>query len=237
MAAEGSLGSAVSGSALTSLCKAIMIPMTSIVNILTMPETASDTESAALNELVARRVAQLRKERQLSFDQLAARSGISKGMVVQIAQGRANPSIGTLTRLAASLRVSVADLLREDTSSSSPVRISRTGDAAVLWRGPKGGSATLLVGSDGPDMVELWEWILCPGESHDSKPHPRGTTELLQVMEGTLALQVGGLDHLISAGSLAVTRTDTPHAYRCEGRKRTRFTMVVHEPAPATNRP
>jgi POT family proton-dependent oligopeptide transporter len=47
----------------------------------------------AMNEAIARRVASLRKGGQLTFDALAARSDISKGMLVQIEQGRANPSI------------------------------------------------------------------------------------------------------------------------------------------------
>ena len=34
----------------------------------------------------------------------------------------------------------------------------------ILWRGPRGGTASLLAGSSGPDMLELWAWELRPGE-------------------------------------------------------------------------
>ncbi len=185
---------------------------------------------SVVNLLVARRVGHLRREQQLSFDELAARSGVSKGMVVQIEQGRANPSITTLTKLAASLRVSVADLLREESGARAAVRVIAATDAPALWRGPKGGSATLLVGSEGPDMVELWDWVLCPGEKYDSRPHPAGTVELLKVLDGTLLLEVAGASHRLAAGFCAAVRADRPHAYRCQGRVRTHFSMVVHEP-------
>jgi transcriptional regulator with XRE-family HTH domain len=187
----------------------------------------------SIGTLIARRIGQLRREHQLTFDELAARSGVSKGMVVQVEQGRANPSIATLTKLAAALRISVADLLREDAGSSAPVRISRVTESPVLWRGPKGGSATLLAGSDGPHMVELWEWVLCPGEIYEAKPHPKGTIELFRVLDGTLVLEVAGQAHVVAAGFTAVARTESPHAYRSQGRGRTRFTMVVHEPPAA----
>jgi transcriptional regulator with XRE-family HTH domain len=203
--------------------------MTESVNILTNVAQALH-EDDSIGALIARRINQLRKELQLSCDELSARSGVSKGMVVQIEQGRANPSIGILTKLAASLRISVADLLREDARSAATVRISQVAQSPVLWRGPKGGSATLLAGSDGPHMVELWEWVLYPGESYEAKPHPKGTIELFRVLDGTLILEVGGHAYVVGADCTAVARTESPHAYRNQGRGRTRFTMVVHEP-------
>ena len=195
-----------------------------------MPEAASPLPGDEVNGLIARRVADLRKARNLSFDALAARSEISKGMLVAIEQGRANPSIGTLCKLAAALRVSLAELLAEGPRPLDRVQIVSPDQANILWQGSKGGLATLLVGSAGPDMLELWEWTLFPGETFQSKRHPKGTVELLSVKEGTLALEVDGIDHLIPAHHRAVAKTDKPHSYRCHGGKRTRFSMVVHEP-------
>lgn len=196
-----------------------------------MPEAVNAVPADEVNGLIARRVAQLRKARTLSFDALAARSEISKGMLVAIEQGRANPSIGTLCKLAAALRVSLAELVAEASSGPNRVQIFSPDQANVLWQGVKGGVATLLVGSAGPDMLELWEWMLLPGERFQSKRHPKGTVELLAVREGTLALEVDGADHLIRAHHRAVAMTDQPHAYRCHGEKRVRFSMAVHEPA------
>jgi transcriptional regulator with XRE-family HTH domain len=195
-----------------------------------MREAAKALPGSEVNGLIAHRVADLRKAKSLSFDALAARSEISKGMLVAIEQGRANPSIGTLCKLAAALRVSLAELLAEAQGSLGPVQTVSPAGASVLWEGAKGGVATLLVGSTGPDMLELWEWTLCPGETFQAKRHSRGTVELLAVKEGTLALQVDGTDYLIPAHHRAVAKTDRPHSYGCHGEKRTRFSMVVHEP-------
>jgi transcriptional regulator with XRE-family HTH domain len=192
-----------------------------------LPETGDE-----MNEAISRRVSALRKTGQLTFDELAARSDISKGMLVQIEQGRANPSISTLCKLAAALRVSVADLVSAGNHPIRSVRIVAPRTAPVLWQGPKGGSATLLVGSQGPDMLELWDWCLVPGERFEAKPHPAGTQELLNVLEGTLALEVDGHSHLVSVGASAFARTDCAHAYACHGKKKVRFSMVVHENAP-----
>jgi hypothetical protein len=83
----------------------------------------------------------------------------------------------------------------------------------------------------GPDMLELWEWTIFPGEEFRSRGHPAGTLEILAVTEGVLALEVDDVHHLVAANHRAVSMADRPHAYRCHGKKRVRFTMVVQEPA------
>ena len=45
---------------------------------------------------VALNLRRLRTSRQWSLDTLAARSGVSKGMLVQLEGARTNPSLGTL---------------------------------------------------------------------------------------------------------------------------------------------
>jgi quercetin dioxygenase-like cupin family protein len=103
----------------------------------------------------------------------------------------------------------------------------------VLWKGPKGGSATLLVGSRGPDMLELWTWEMRPGERYDAIAHPAGTQELLHVTRGRLALSMEGVEFLIGPGRSAGAATDRPHAYACAGGRPVRFLMVVAERHPA----
>ena len=203
-----------------------------------MTDAIRTTEDAAdlLNGAIARRIALLRKGKQQSFDELAIRSGVSKGTLVQIEQGRANPSIATLCRLAAGLGVSVADLLSADDEPKSPVQIVAPDQTRILWRGPKGGSAILLVGSDGPNMLELWRWTLQPGERYEARRHSVGTLELVHVQQGSLALELDGVAHVVAAGASAFARTDRPHAYACASRKRTLFELVVFEPASTRGR-
>lgn len=192
---------------------------------------ATTVDAAELmSRTLARRVGSLRKAKQLSFDDLAARSGVSKGMLVQIEQGRANPSIATLSKLAASLWVSVPDLITAADETKSPVRVVAPGSMPLLWKGPKGGSALILVGSEGPDMLELWDWTLMPSERYEAKPHASGTLELIHVTDGSLILEVAGTSHVVKAGASAFARTDRSHAYVCGGRARTRFLMVASEP-------
>jgi transcriptional regulator with XRE-family HTH domain len=201
--------------------------MTDAVNIMTGAAGGADD----LLAIVSARVRERRRTLRFSLDKLAARSGVSKGMLVQIENGQANPSIATLCKVAAGLGASVADLV--EVAGTSRADVLPAGTPRRLWLGPRGGAATLLVGSTGPDMLELWSWELRPGERYDAVAHPEGTQELLHVLQGRVTLSFGAVSYTIGPGESAVAYTDQPHAYVCHGARPARFTMVVWEPASA----
>jgi transcriptional regulator with XRE-family HTH domain len=204
--------------------------MTVLVNKVTAPGPGGGRKAASGRDLmwtVAERVRRRRRERRWSLDGLAGRAGVSKGLLVQLEKGEANPSISTICKVAAALGASVADLV--EATGPQDVEVIPAGSPRVLMRGPRGGRATFLVGSTGPDMLELWSWELRPGERHDSPAHPQGTQELIHVLRGTLTLAFPHVSHVVEAGAAAVAFTDRPHAYVCTGRTPVLFTMVVAE--------
>ena len=199
--------------------------MTKKVNIT----TGAGADAASINEAVAARIKRYRAEKKISLDELSRRAGVSKGMLVDIEACRANPSIALLCRLASAMGVAVADFV--NVASAPPVKAIAAGDIPTLWQGEQGGHARLLAGTSGPDMVELWQWSLYPGEIFTSPGHGEGTTELLFVTEGALTLTVNDSLYLIPAGDSAVARTDAPHSYANAGETVTRLTMTGSEKA------
>jgi transcriptional regulator with XRE-family HTH domain len=200
--------------------------MSKTVNI----STDSGADAQAISAALAIRLKQHRKQQKLSLDELSRRAGVSKGMLVEIEKGNANPSIAILCKLAAALGISVADIV--NVASTPPIHVIEQQDIPVLWTGPAGGSARLLAGSSGPDMVELWRWEMHPGEVFASPGHSHGTVELFHVEQGELQLCVEDTVSTIVAGHAAVARTDAPHHYANHGDGLLIFTMTVAEPGP-----
>jgi len=99
----------------------------------------------------------------------------------------------------------------------------------VLWQGEQGGTAQLLAGTRGPDMIELWRWKMFAGEVFSSTGHSSGTLELLHVEQGKLALTVGEQTMVVQQGCAAVARTDMPHSYASADHQPVIFTMTVAE--------
>lgn len=189
--------------------------------------TAQGADVAQVSLAVANRIRNWRKEKKLSLDELSRRASVSKGMLVEIEKGAANPSIAILCKLAAALGVSVADIV--NVASEPQVHIIEEAAIPVLWHGEKGGSARLLAGTAGPDMIELWRWEMQPGESFSSPGHPAGTFELLHVETGVLTLKVEESVTQVVAGASAVAKTEAAHSYANYGESVLRFAMTVAE--------
>jgi transcriptional regulator with XRE-family HTH domain len=173
---------------------------------------------------IAAAVRRLRAKRGWTLDELAARSGISRRLIVQIEQAQANPSVGTLLRIADAFEVTFTELLPEQPAAKAGVRAR--GEALELWAGAHGGSARLL-GSRGP--FELWSFTLKPGDALESEAHRPGCIELLTVTTGRLHLGVGAETFLLAPGDSAWLEADEAHAYRNRGRSTTHFTLAVLE--------
>lgn len=181
---------------------------------------------------IGARVRSLRGRRGWTLDELADRSGVSRRMLVKIEQGQTNPSIATLLRLSDALGVGLPSLV--EAAQSPALTITRAGDAPVLWQGQPGGQAMLVAGSQAPDVVELWDWTLAPGDTHHSEAHTAGTRELLLVLQGRVELQAGHESGLLSAGDSAAFPGDEPHRYANPGPEVARFALTVFQPRTGT---
>jgi transcriptional regulator with XRE-family HTH domain len=176
---------------------------------------------------LAQTVRAARERKRWTLNTLASRSGLSKGMLLQIEGARTNPSIGTLIRIANAFGVSVWQLFA---APADAVKLATPADALTLWRSRKGGFATLLVGAASPQPVELWEWRLAPGDVYSADAHFDSTVEVIAVRRGTLTLVVGRHRAELSAGGSAVARMNQKHQYRNHTRAPVTFTMVVVDP-------
>lgn len=188
------------------------------------------TDLDHLTQSLARNLKRRRQERGYTLDALAARAGVSRGMLIQIEQGRTNPSVGTVVKVGDALGVSITTLL--DYGQGPQVRLVPPEQAVRLWSTEAGSHITLLAGTEAPGPLELWSWRLEPGEGHGSDAHPPGTTELVHVREGELTLCVEGQDYALPTGTSASFEANVPHSYRNEGDVAVELTMTIAVPPP-----
>ncbi len=190
-------------------------------------------EPGDISRAVALNVRANRTERGWSLDALAARAGVSKGVLVALEQGRGNPNLGTLVRVADSFGLPITSLV--EIGETPLVRVVPPERHLSLWKGASGGRGTLLASTEPPYAVELWRWEMRPGEVRESAAHGSGVREMVHVESGTVVVTVDGDDHRVTAGSTAVLPGDRPHGYAPEGTEPARFTLAVLVP-PASSK-
>lgn len=185
-----------------------------------------------LSGAVARILQALRAERGWSLDQLAQRSGVSKGVLVALEQGRSNPNLATLARIGDAFGVPVTRLV--DVPDEPAVRVTGADRARVLWRGPSGGTGTIIAATEPPWAVELWRWVLQPGERSGGDPHGPGSKEMIWVESGTITLTVAGRGYQVAAGQCARFPGGEAHSYANEGADPAVMTMIFLVPPTAS---
>jgi transcriptional regulator with XRE-family HTH domain len=189
-------------------------------------------DPADLTSALARILRSLRSERGWSLDQLALRSGVSKGVLVALEQGRSNPNLATVARIADAFGIPVTRLL--DVPDEPVVRITGPESARVLWHGESGGTGTIIAATEPPWAVELWRWAVHPGERFGGDAHSPASREMVWVEAGTVTLTVSGHGYQVRTGQCARFPGGLPHSYANEGTEPALMTMiVVVPPAPS----
>lgn len=185
-------------------------------------------DSTGLAVAIGERVRRERQARGWTLDRLSEAAGISRRQLVNIEQGEANPSIGSLLALSDALGIALGSLV--EPPSARLVKIHRAGEGAELWTGAHGGRAVLLIGTRPPDGVNLWDWRMNPGERHDSAAHRRGCREILHVLAGSVTLSVAEDRHVLGPGDSITFPGDVAHAYANESASPSHFSLTVYEP-------
>lgn len=187
-----------------------------------------DNRANELSAAIGGKVRAERQTRKWTLDQLAEATGVSRRMLINVEQGSANPSVTTLLRISDALGIGLQALVA--VPQTKRVRVVRSGDGAALWTGPGGGRGVLLAGTPPPDVLELWDWTLAPGDRHDSEAHVPGTKEILQVREGSVTVQVADQVEVLAADDAISFASDVAHSYANDGDQPARFSLTVFEP-------
>lgn len=185
-------------------------------------------DATELAAAIGARVKHERHARRWTLDQLAVAAGVSRRAVVNVEQGATNPSVGMLLQISDALGIGLPSLVAPP--APEPVTVTRSGTGAALWTGKNGGRGVLVAGTEPPDVVELWDWTLAPGDRHTSAAHTSGTKELIQVISGSVVVEAGAQEVSLRAGDAVRFPGDVDHSYANTSARQARFSLAVFEP-------
>ena len=194
--------------------------------VRTKAAAGDEVGAAELAGRVAEALRRFRRDRELSLDDLSARSGVSRAALSQVEGGRTNPTLAVLWKIAVGLDIPVHDLL--GLGSEKGVRVLRAGDAIPLRSTDGRTESRLLSPGGGGSDTEVYELRLVPKAVHRSDPHARGTCETLIVLTGSLRLGTGDETHDLATGDSVFFRADIAHYYENRSTRETRCIDVIH---------
>lgn len=162
---------------------------------------------------LGRKIRDLRLRRGLTVQQLAEATGLSKGFVSQVENGRTSPSLATLYDLAKSLETSVAYLVVEEDQVPYVVRRTERPHMSV-----NGSASRVEVMSAQPRRnLELLHAELPPGVSMSDKRHFHHGEEVVLCVEGRISLACGEHVVILEAGDSCHFDGRVPHSIENAG--------------------
>lgn len=191
--------------------------------IRTLPAGAA-TLDGAIREIGAR-IRTLRLKRRRTLRHLAEATGVSTSMLSMVERGQANPSIGTLVAIAAALGEPMVSLFGDSARAASPV--IRAGQQPVMTT-RRGVRRRLLI-RDPVSNIEVAENTYAPRTVSADVPIRHLGREMGVLLEGHLAVEVGGERYALRPGDAVVIDSAKPHRFVNVGRRRARTIWInVH---------
>jgi transcriptional regulator with XRE-family HTH domain len=181
-------------------------------------------------KVVGTNLRRLRTDHGRSLSDLARTSGVAKATLSALEGGRGNPTLETLSALAAALEIPMGELITA--ADPPPVTIVRSDEGTAI-----AGTANdlrLIARFTPGGTVELYEAHWPKRSTRNAGGHGPGTREHVFITRGGLKVGPVGREVGLSGGDYAAFAADEPHLYEARAGTRALLLMQWAPGAPAT---
>jgi transcriptional regulator with XRE-family HTH domain len=166
----------------------------------------------------------LREARNLSLDQLAELTKVSKSMLRQIESGKSSPTIATIWKIANGLRVSFSTLLKNPPVEA---RVKPYKEEAPLT-GENGAYRIYpLIPFNPEQAMETYYVEMDAGTTFHGEPHEGNVHEYIFVKCGTIQVTVQGKSFVAGEDEFLQFHANHPHEYRNIGEGQAAMLMQI----------
>jgi transcriptional regulator with XRE-family HTH domain len=177
---------------------------------------------------IGSRIRLLRKERELSIESLAEKSGLSVGMLSQLERGLTTPSVRSLRVLGAALGVPISWFF-------TPPQTDEPAESAYIMRRGSRGTLTLaqsgihkeLLTPEGPGLVEVYELFVKPGGTSGPEFYSHRGEKAGVIISGTLRLWLDDKPFTLNEGDSFRFPSKIAHRFDNPGSGSARVVWVV----------
>lgn len=172
------------------------------------------------------RVRGLRRERGLTLEGLAGRSGVSRAMISKLERGEKNPTLVVAAKVAEGLGVTLSQLVGVE-ERREVVLVPR--GRRMTMRDPETGfERQLLSPAFVGKGIEFVRNVVPEGStSGEFPPHRRGVEEYVVVERGRLKATLAGREYLLGEGDALYFEADVPHRFDNAGEGECSYYLVI----------
>lgn len=168
-----------------------------------------------------RNIRTIRKNRDISMAELAAKTGLTVSHISQIERGIANPSLIALSKLAEALNIPITSFFQEEQAKYTLVRADER--KKILLDHTNGFIELLTTNTEGCNFGVYFSHSMSEQLGMEYTPHEG--KEFFYIMEGVMSLDIGQENIVLNPGDSILFDSTVPH--RVSIHKAPLRTMIV----------
>ena len=159
---------------------------------------------------IGERLKEIRNTRQLTLDDVAELTGVSKPMLGQIERGQSSPTINILWKISTGLKIPLSFFCKQE---EAEYMVAGLGERDMITEENGKMRAYPLFPFDPVRNVEVFYIEFDAGVQHDSASHVEGVEEYIFLVQGALKMVIGGKEVVMQEKQSLRFLADIPHAY------------------------
>ncbi|MFX3619327.1 MAG: helix-turn-helix domain-containing protein [Sporolactobacillus sp.] len=178
-----------------------------------------------LQHVIASNLKKIRLQKNLSFDQTAERTGVSKSMLSQIEKEKSNPTISTLWKIATGLQISFSSFMKKEYTEIQKVEIQRLNPAVD----DQNRYLVYSLFSFHPEKkFEIYLVHLKPNSVHHAEAH--AGEEYLLMSAGEMDLSILDHSYHLQSGDALHFTSNAAHIYQNAANTEAVFFDLIYYP-------
>lgn len=177
-----------------------------------------------LTPIIGKNLKDIRIKRNLSLDDVAKLTGVSKAMLGQIERGESNPTVSTLWKIATGLKVSFSSFIDEEDENFS---IIDQDNITPIIEDNNRMKLYPIFPFDAKKGFEIFTIELEPNCNHISTPHDNGVEEYIIVTEGKIELCINDRSFILHKGNSIKFNGNKAHSYKNTTHTKSVFQNII----------
>lgn len=176
------------------------------------------------NEIISINLKRIRQERNMTLDDLAELSGVSKSMLSEIERCSKSPTISVLEKICNGINLPLAQLTYAKTPEVSVTR-NETVKHFSAW---KGFEMFVMFEFDPDKKFEIFRHVIQPNSSRSSEFHEAGIREYLICTKGIFSVEVGDKRYDLQEGEAIQFLANCNHRYFNDTDQEVNIVMILY---------
>ncbi|MHC1743358.1 MAG: helix-turn-helix domain-containing protein [Syntrophobacteraceae bacterium] len=176
---------------------------------------------------IGKRIRRFRKERQITLDQLAEKTGFSKGYLSKVEKSDKAPPVSTLGNIARALNVTISALLDEETQRRTFCLVRKHERPFVTREGTAFDYAYEAMAYKYPNRMMEPFILTLPLEPKKRTIYQHEGEEILFVIQGTMKFLYDSEEYIVNEGDCLYFDSSLPHFGETMGPVEVKCFMVI----------